>query len=87
MPLSSLDSRMAELGVLPFMPPSRGRGHSIKYDANEIDTALKNEREMLHARKEKRKARILRPPSREDNIYNMSWREAEQRLTPSTPTQ
>lgn len=68
MPLSSVDSRMAELGVSPFAPPKTGRGHSLLYDANEIDVALKNEREKQQARKEKRKPRILRQPQKHEDI-------------------
>lgn len=45
MPLASVVSRMADLGVCPFAPPKNGRGHHVLYDANEIIMALKNERE------------------------------------------
>lgn len=87
MPLSSVDSRMAELGVSPFAPSKIGRGYSVLYDANEIELAMKNERERTMAKKQKREPRILRPPPKGENIYDMPWSQAKERLTPSTPMQ
>lgn len=82
MPLSSVDSRMTSLGVLPYAPPQRGRGHHVLYDAEEINIALQNERETIHARQKKRPPRIKKKPS--VNIYEMSWAQAKEYLTPSS---
>lgn len=85
MPLSSVVSRMAELDVVPFAPAKRGRGHHVLYDAEEIDIALKNEREIKQAKKGKQKPKVRRKPVQ--NIYEMGWARAKEHLTQSTPTQ
>lgn len=87
MPLRSVDSRMVELGVKPFNPPTKGRGHRVLYDTNEIDIALQNERERQLAKKEKRSASIRRQPPKGANIFEMSWSQAKEFLTPQSPTQ
>ncbi|MDL2315455.1 hypothetical protein LJC59_00030 [Desulfovibrio sp. OttesenSCG-928-A18] len=81
MPLASVSSRMAELGVHPFSPAKTGRGHHVLYDADEISLALKNEREMQLAKRQKRQPRIRRKLLASDNIYNMPWSKAKALLT------
>jgi len=80
-PLASVVSRMAELGVNPYLPQKRGRGHCHLYDANEIITALQDERERLIAKREKRPPRIRRASKSVFSLSRLPWKEAEKILT------
>jgi len=71
---------MAELGVKPYPPSKRGRGHSWLYDATEIIHALKDERERQLAQKEKRPHIIRRAPH-QPSLADLPWREAKKILT------
>lgn len=78
-PIGTIDERMKELGVLPYPPSRRGRGHHLLYDAEEIVVALRNEREVKQAKKQKRVPRLHK--KNEGNIYEMGWKKASQILT------
>ncbi len=78
-PVGTVDARMKELGVVPYPPSRRGRGHHLLYDAEEIVVAMRNEREMKQAIKQKRAPRFHKKI--DGNIYEMGWKRARQVLT------
>ena len=85
-PLGSIDGRMEELGVPPYLPARHGRGYHLLYDADEIAVALREDREQ-------RQNKRLQPLSRRsrkqdsDNIYKMGWSKAKTILNIDTPRQ
>ena len=85
-PLDGVDSRMSELGVEAYAPVKKGRGYHVLYDADEIILALRNEREVKIAKKQKRVPR-LRHKNGIPDIFSMPWSQAEKLLTASSPRQ
>ena len=77
-PVSSVDERMGELKVIPYLPSKKGRGYHVLYDAEEIIEALKNERDRKQAIREKRRPRICRRTT--PDIFNLTWKEAQRVL-------
>lgn len=84
-PLGSVDARMKDLGVEPHLPPKKGRGWAVLYDAIEYERALQDEREKRIAIKEKRLPRLRVKPA--DDFLSLPWKEAKARLTNHAPTQ
>ena len=84
-PLGSIDGRMKELGVPPYLPARHGRGYHLLYDADEIAVALREDRE-------RRQNKRLQPLSRrsmkqESDIYKMGWSKARTILRIDAPRQ
>ena len=87
MPLASVALRMAEIGVEPYQPHQKGRGHHLLYDAEEIIYALQNEREAKIAKRKKRKPTTFKKQRPEESLFSMGWGQAKALLTPSAPPQ
>lgn len=79
-PLAAIDERLKILGVSPFIPPRRGRGHCMLYDADEIVAALRAERERQSGKPKKQLISNQRKDGGPMKVFSGGWKAARQLL-------